>query len=304
MTISSELFKKKLKTRLKKHTLRKIPKIIKTEKIYIEYFKKIKKIVTNIKVATEKELIEKLPALLEQYQRDIKIDSQKIYSLAKLDGYSEFIKEIFENLRFEVGVGTGATDETLIGITNSTAKNISSFHKKQFNKVFKTVLGVSPTLTEKWLEPKIESFIERNIALIESIPEEYFSKLETTIRQGVESGKTTKELKEEIQKAINNKLFDRAQLIARDQTNKFFGNLNELRQKEAGVSKYKWRTSKELSVRGRPDGLYPNADPSHWEREGVTFSWDDPPEDGHPGFACNCNCYAEPVLDEFIIPFA
>ena len=46
--------------------------------------------------------------------------------------------------------------------------------------------------------------------------------------------------------------------------------------------KYIWRTRKDLDVR-----------PKHWDREGVEFDWDNPPEGGHPGEDYGCRCWAE-----------
>ena len=45
---------------------------------------------------------------------------------------------------------------------------------------------------------------------------------------------------------------------------------------------YIWRTQDDGKVR-----------PSHAGRNGKTFSWDDPPDGGHPGEAPNCRCSAE-----------
>ena len=45
---------------------------------------------------------------------------------------------------------------------------------------------------------------------------------------------------------------------------------------------YIWRTAGDSKVRS-----------SHAERNGETFSWDAPPEGGHPGEAPNCRCRAE-----------
>lgn len=79
----------------------------------------------------------------------------------------------------------------------------------------------------------------------------------------------------------------RAELIARDQVLKTLGALNEVRQTSAGITSYVWSTSRDGVVR-----------PEHVEREGVIFSWDGPPEDGHPGEPIQCRCAAVPVLDE------
>ena len=50
---------------------------------------------------------------------------------------------------------------------------------------------------------------------------------------------------------------------------------------------YIWRTAGDDKVR-----------PSHAEREGQVFSWDNPPDGGHPGEAPNCRCTAEDVKDD------
>lgn len=50
---------------------------------------------------------------------------------------------------------------------------------------------------------------------------------------------------------------------------------------------YVWRTRRDGKVRS-----------SHAEREGQVFSWDDPPEGGHPGEDYGCRCTAEPYLPQ------
>ena len=79
----------------------------------------------------------------------------------------------------------------------------------------------------------------------------------------------------------------RAELIARDQTLKTLGGINEVRQREAGVNSYTWSTSNDERVREE-----------HQELEGQVFSWDSPPEPGHPGEPIQCRCIAIPVIDE------
>jgi SPP1 gp7 family putative phage head morphogenesis protein len=59
----------------------------------------------------------------------------------------------------------------------------------------------------------------------------------------------------------------RANLIASDQTLKLNAGINRARQEAAGVSQYRWSTSKDERVR-----------PMHADLEGTTQSYDDPPE--------------------------
>jgi hypothetical protein len=67
----------------------------------------------------------------------------------------------------------------------------------------------------------------------------------------------------------------------------FAGLINELRQRGLGISQYVWRS--------RDDGKVRSAHATHDDR---VFSWDNPPEDGHPGQAFNCRCVAEPALPD------
>jgi SPP1 gp7 family putative phage head morphogenesis protein len=64
----------------------------------------------------------------------------------------------------------------------------------------------------------------------------------------------------------------------------FAGLINQLRQQELGIEQYIWRSQDDTKVRD-----------SHAEYDDQVFRWDEPPEDGHPGQAHNCRCYAEPV---------
>lgn len=86
----------------------------------------------------------------------------------------------------------------------------------------------------------------------------------------------------------------RAELTARDQTLKMYGQIQEARQTNAGITRYIWTTS--LDERVRPD---------HADLDGSVQQWDDPPivdqrtgRRGHPGSDYSCRCTAVPVLDE------
>ncbi len=62
--------------------------------------------------------------------------------------------------------------------------------------------------------------------------------------------------------------------------------LKSLDSSGAESSTYIWRTRGDSKVRSE-----------HAARDGQVFSWDDPPEGGHPGEAPNCRCTAEVVED-------
>lgn len=128
-----------------------------------------------------------------------------------------------------------------------------------------------------------------NIALIKTIPEKYFGRVEETITSGWSQGLRWESMVEQIQKD-GDVTEERAKLIARDQTSKMNAAINEERQKQVGIERYEWSTSQDERVRD-----------SHADMEGKVCSWDDPPDvDGekvHPGEAINCRCTAIPIVD-------
>lgn len=80
----------------------------------------------------------------------------------------------------------------------------------------------------------------------------------------------------------------RARLIARDQASKMNGAMNEFRQRQAGITHYRWKSMNDP----------PRARENHRARNGKVFAWDKPPSDGNPGKAINCRCRALAVLVE------
>ena len=124
------------------------------------------------------------------------------------------------------------------------------------------------------------------MALIKSINAQYLAQVEQIVITGVRGGLNTKTIAGSVQTRFGVSA-SRSTLIARDQSTKFYGNLNGLRQEEAGVEQYIWRTSEDERVRS-----------DHASKDGKVFSWDKPPPDtGHPGHSIQCRCVAEPVID-------
>lgn len=138
-------------------------------------------------------------------------------------------------------------------------------------------------------------------ALITSIPEQYLAEVQQAVTHNFmqlpfSEGRS---LTEHIQHLAG--LSDsRARLIARDQTSKINTAINQARQTSIGIEEYIWRTARDRRVTGNPSGPNPKgsaAHGNHYAREGKRFRWDHPPADGHPGYAINCRCVAEPIID-------
>ena len=165
---------------------------------------------------------------------------------------------------------------------------VTQHNLKQLGKSLKTVLDVDVFGGEDFLRTQVENYVEQNVSLIKSVDARYFTEIEEIVFRGARQGLSTQEISAKIRER-GNVAKRRADLIARDQVNKFNGQLSKLRQTDLGVGRYVWRTSLDERVR-----------PEHRAREGRIFSWDDPPFDGAPGEPINCRCYAEPVLEDLI----
>ena len=78
---------------------------------------------------------------------------------------------------------------------------------------------------------------------------------------------------------------NRAKFIARDQIAKANADLSRTRQEANGVTKFIWRTLGDERVR-----------PTHENRNGITYTWENGSRGLYPGQDPNCRCYAEAVL--------
>ena len=149
----------------------------------------------------------------------------------------------------------------------------------------RTAMSVNVLTPESGLAQELAVWEADNVALIQSIPDEYLPQLRNRIVTAVRRGENYTQLAEEIQASFAMPEW-RARLIARDQVGKLNGQLTRIRQNELGITEYYWRGM--LDIRERP---------LHVEREGLECSYDKPPSDGNPGEPIQCRCWAEPKID-------
>lgn len=151
--------------------------------------------------------------------------------------------------------------------------------------------------------------IYNNVNYIKSIPAEYFQKIAGAVFRNIAEGKSA----DEIEKALRytGKIAQRrAELIARDQSQKAFESLSREHMKAAGITHFEW-----VATGG---GLYPRKlHHTHYTQGGLNhgiFSFDDPPvidegytpktprgtarppQRGFPGDLPYCQCIKRPVL--------
>jgi SPP1 gp7 family putative phage head morphogenesis protein len=193
----------------------------------------------------------------------------------------------------QLAPGTARSFVTAASIANKEAiqRNIAS----ALSVDFATVID-GPDI-----KPLLDQAIVDNVGMIKSIGQEHFAKVGRAVLDNyrgvpqVGDVSLTKRLQD-----IGNISKNRAKFIARDQTAKLTGDLNQARQQDNGIDEYDWKNAGDQRVVGNPSGLYPKGNRvhgDHWHRENKRFSWSKPPPDGHPGHAPGCRCYAKPVLN-------
>jgi SPP1 gp7 family putative phage head morphogenesis protein len=176
-------------------------------------------------------------------------------------------------------------EANVFDIARRFALRTSNFQRDQLDKQVRSQLAVPLSMLEAPIVAKLEGFAARNVDLIVTVPERYFDRIRRDALAAFESGTNVDTLSEDMRRDYDISEND-ARRIARDQIGKLNGELNEERQTAMGVTGYIWRTANDARVRDE-----------HAEREGQHFDWSDPPEDGHPGEAVQCRCFAEPDLE-------
>lgn len=144
----------------------------------------------------------------------------------------------------------------------------------------------------------IDATVHESVALIKSIPRQYFTQVEGIVMRGVQVGRDLHVVSRALQEQLG-VTKRRADFIARDQNNKATAALNRARQLEAGLDEAIWIHS----------GGGKTKRPTHAAagRDGVRFSiargWFDPDPAVRryiqPGELINCRCVSRPVLKGF-----
>lgn len=266
----------------RKLRLKRVPRQPSIKTVERSYLADLDEMTRYMKALVDKHLVPALPTI----QRIFATVKPKADAVRN-DDYSDEVERIMNLIR--ENFFREYDEQEMKFFARKAAARTESFNAKTFQRQFKAVFGIQIPLVEPYLESTVNSFVKQNVSLIQSIPDTYFDRVENTVLREVQAGTLTDEIADDIQEAYGVSE-SKATLIARDQTGKLNGNLNQMRQTEVGVTRYEWSTSKDERVR-----------PSHEEKEGNIYDWSDPPADtGHPGEDFQCRCSAIPVFDEEI----
>ncbi len=179
-------------------------------------------------------------------------------------------------------------------MAESMANQADAASKAATYESLKKLSGGLSLKTDIFTGPMDEFFkatVANNVALIKSIPSEYFMKVQNAVTQSITAGKGLEDLTKffEEQHGVEKR---RAKNIAIDQTHKAYNGLNKGRMQGVGIKAFQWQHS--------GGGLHPR--PMHLALSGQVFTFDKLPvidEDGTrgiPGQAINCRCTMIPVV--------
>lgn len=260
------------------------------------YYADLRRILKPALDLVESELVPRLDLL-------VRIGASERGEALKRDAAGDDVDKIMDSVarRYWDALGVNRLEQlgrdksranALAASADEAARRLGVYQKEQLDRQLRSILGVNlMTLSEPNIQGQIQAFTRTNVSLIKSIPQQFFDQVEARVVAGVNAGERPAAMVAEIQERFG-VAESRAALIANDQVGKFYGKLNEVRQKHLGIDKYIWRTVGDDRVRL-----------NHREKDGKRYSWDDPPADtGHPGEDINCRCYPEPDLSDLGIP--
>jgi SPP1 gp7 family putative phage head morphogenesis protein len=186
---------------------------------------------------------------------------------------------------FDVGVEE-IIDPAVVAQVGYVAERVNQHGATEF----KRVVGISTH--DIGVGGALNAFRDRNVDLIKSLAKGQLDDVRDVLAKAEAGAWQKNVLRKELQDRFG-VTKSKADLLARDQTLKLNGQLTMTRQRNAGVKKYIWTTSRDERVR-----------PMHEELDGTIQTWEDPPivsEDGrrcHPGDDYQCRCTPFPVLEE------
>jgi SPP1 gp7 family putative phage head morphogenesis protein len=137
----------------------------------------------------------------------------------------------------------------------------------------------------------VRVFRDRNLRLIRRLARSEVAALRRILERAERTGARVESVRKQILKGRITVVRSHADFLAQDQTLKLNGQITEVRQRQAGVKRYRWITSRDERVR-----------PMHSDLDGKDFTWDDPPvtdrkgNRNHPGRDFRCRCTARPIL--------
>lgn len=188
-----------------------------------------------------------------------------------------------------------SVSETMVDGAKQVSKSNLHASLKELSGGLSLKTGVVP----KGMEEVSNAIVAENVALIKSIPPQYFTDITGSVMRSITTGAGLSTLIPQIQK-YDGVTERRARNIALDQTRKAYNSINKQRMQAIGVKQFEWIHS--------GGGQHPRK--SHVAMSGNIYSFDnlpvinkeqvdagyEGPVTGIPGQAINCKCTMVPIV--------
>lgn len=291
----AELNQEAMQTRKRR---RKAPSLRYPESIEREYLYRLEEVVTALADYVRERLYPLIKELQRDYREDFAVTMGDSVPVGKTittnDAWADVITQALEQLADEY------TNEAFVSIaerfSSLVVNNTVNHSSEEVARSVNAAIGVNikPLYTSSGMYDYINAAIKQNVELIKSLPSEFTKRTETIILQGMMDGERYERIAAQLEESYGIAA-RRARTIARDQVSKINGQVVERRQKQAGISYWRWVTSKDERVgadhrlaASRDIGYGPGVYPMGYE-----------PKEGRPGNATrpNCRCTASPVFE-------
>lgn len=248
--------------------------------IGIQYNAKLQRLVRMVKKDIDAQLVPLVKSLAPEYTKDAE---------AVMDAWSDPILALMARLKEK-----WASFFVTAGASRIAGEFVQSSLKKSERDLKKNA-GIDVFSGSAQMQDYLKASAQQNTQLIKSIPAEYLERVETLVianmRSGMRPSYIVKDLVEQF--GVTQR---KAKMIARDQTAKIQGELNEKQQTGAGFEYFRWLDSEDRRVRHRHREI---ADKVTHYGKGI-YRWDNLPLSDKglpikPGSDFQCRCVAIPV---------
>ena len=299
-------FARSVMTKAQRRRTRNRPKKPITYPIGIErsYFKQIKNITSNY--------INKIAPYVQLYIQNYFVRKDSVE-----EDLDVLMDEMIRELEMVYGVNTLSSGQ-LGRVLADIAERILGANSAYFQKQITVLSGGIPIAIEKPWWPEAKSLWEKqNYKLIKNLGEEYITKINNTIINGLQNGWGKEQIIEAVSKIDASLTGHRSYVIARDQVGKLNSIITREQSMYIGMETYFWTSARDERVRGDPSGPYKKAIPSHYDMEGLLVSWKSPEvysdnvgetwkkktgkmEMQQAGMAIMCRCIAAPSWNQYV----
>ncbi len=167
------------------------------------------------------------------------------------DGFADELETIFGKLnrQFTGVISAAFAQNTSRSMVAATSIN----NKKKFDRSVKVATGIDlgSVIQAEGLEDFIKVNINKNVDLIENLPEEYLTQIKVIVNNGVASGARFSTIAKEIvgKTGANSKLHNRIKTIARNEVQTINSQITLRRSEKLGIKYGIYRTSEDEKVR-------------------------------------------------------